>query len=256
MVSEGGVVAEDTWGTGSGEAVEGIGGTRSGEAAEDFHEIRGLLPERLFATDRFPCERVNTYSAVDHLLAVRNTLKGTPEMETLLGSCFGSLFKLPVRRVLSGKAVHGMLTRQVVTKKKYELWPVFGGNPFRFLLAESGEVTGLPCGEFEEGYRIDSRVAPKEEDYDYWERLIGSNRQATIKELVAMVTSDEPLPGWRKLGLCLIIIVDGVLATTSQTQKPSVKNVKRVESLEKFFAFQWGRESFLWTITTMKPAAK
>lgn len=71
-----------------------------------------------------------------------------------------------------------------------------------------------------------------------------------------MVTSDEPLPGWRKLGLCLIIIVDGVLATTSQTQKPSVKNVKRVESLEKFFAFQWGRDSFLWTITMMKPAAK
>lgn len=133
VVSEGGVAAEETWGTGSGEAVEGIGGTRSGEAAEDFNEIRGLLPERLFATDRFPCERVNTYSAVDHLLAVRNTLKGTPEIETLLGSCFGSLFKLPVRRVLSGKAVHGMLTRQVVTKKKYELWPVFGVNPFRVI---------------------------------------------------------------------------------------------------------------------------
>lgn len=109
---------------------------------------------------------------------------------------------------------------------------------------EFGEFTGLPCGEFEEGYRFDLQVPAKEEDYDYWERLTGSNRQAIIKELVAMVTSEKEMPGWRKLGLCLIIIVDGVLATTSQTQKPSVKNIKLVENLEKFFAFQWDRESF------------
>ncbi|KAG2289284.1 hypothetical protein Bca52824_048888 [Brassica carinata] len=46
-------------------------------AVEDLKEG---LPERLFATDRFPNERVNMYSAVDLLLVVRGILNGMPEM--------------------------------------------------------------------------------------------------------------------------------------------------------------------------------
>ncbi|CAN6913047.1 unnamed protein product [Brassica oleracea] len=72
------------------------------------------------------------YSAVDRLLWVRDVLDGTPEMSTLLGSCFGGLFQIHVCRLYSGKVVHSMMTRQLVTKKKYEMWPVFGGNPLRF----------------------------------------------------------------------------------------------------------------------------
>ncbi|CAN7054043.1 unnamed protein product [Brassica oleracea var. botrytis] len=69
------------------------------------------------------------------------------------------------------------------------MWPVFGGggNPLRFSLVEFGEVTGLPCGEFEEGYRIDYQVPEKEENYEYWGRLIGDNRDATIEDLMAML---------------------------------------------------------------------
>lgn len=103
---------------GGGDAGEEIEGQHSGEVAEDNEDIQGLLPKRLFTTDQFLSERVNTYSTLDHLLAVRDALKGTPKMDELMGSCFGSLFKLPVRRVLSVKVVHEMLTRQVVTKKK------------------------------------------------------------------------------------------------------------------------------------------
>nr|VDC90503.1 unnamed protein product [Brassica rapa] len=177
---------------------------RGKEIAEDSTEVEDVkesLPGRLFATDRFPSERVNTYSTTDFLLCVRDLLKGSVEMGQILGSCFGRLFSLPVRRMLAGKVVHGMLTRQVVTKKKYELWPVFGGKPFRFSLVEFGEVTG-------------------------------------------------------KLRLCLIIIVDGVLVPNAQKPKPSLKHVNLVKNLKKFFAFQWGRESFLAAIRTMLPGPK
>ncbi|KAF2550909.1 hypothetical protein F2Q68_00037242 [Brassica cretica] len=58
------------------------------------------------------------YSAVDRLLWVRDVLDGTPEMSTLLGSCFGGLFQIHVCRLYSGKVVHSMMTRQLVTKKK------------------------------------------------------------------------------------------------------------------------------------------
>ncbi|CAN6892912.1 unnamed protein product, partial [Brassica oleracea] len=131
--------------------------------AEGVEDVPARLPERLFATDRYPCERINM-STIDYLLCVRDALSGTEEMAMLLRSCFGSLFRLPVRRLLMGKVIHGMLTRRVLTKKKYVLWPVFGGNPFRFSLVEFGEVTGLPCGEFEEGYSIDYELQPTEEN--------------------------------------------------------------------------------------------
>ena len=196
------------------------------------------------------------YSTIDFLLCVRDALNGTEEMAMLLRSCFGSLFRLPVRRVLMGKVIHGMLTRQVLTKKKYELWPVFGGNPFRFSLVEFGEVTGLPCDEFEEGYSIDYELPATEENYAYWEKLIGPDRDATIGDLVAMVLGDTGMSGSRKLRLCLIIIVDRVLVPTSQIQKPSLKHVNLVKNIKNFFAFQWGRESFAWAIRTMKPGPK
>ncbi|CAN7133300.1 unnamed protein product, partial [Brassica rapa subsp. narinosa] len=61
----------------------------------EVEDVKAAPSERLFATDRYPCERVNMYSTIDNLLWVRNKLDGTPEMEKLMGSCFGSLFKIP-----------------------------------------------------------------------------------------------------------------------------------------------------------------
>ncbi|KAF8097014.1 hypothetical protein N665_0297s0023 [Sinapis alba] len=223
---------------------------------EEVEDVKALLPERLFATDRFPSERVNIYSTVDYLLRVKEALKGTPEMEVLAGSSFGGLFKMPARRLLAGKVIHSLLTRQVVTKKKFEMWPVFGGKPLRFSLAEFGEVTGLPCGEFEEGYTIDYQLAPKEENYRYWGELIGEKRDVTIEELMRRVETDAEMPGWMKLRLCLLVIVEGVLVAAVQKPKPALKHVERVENLDVFFAFPWGRESFAWTISTMKPGPK
>ncbi|CAF2151182.1 unnamed protein product [Brassica napus] len=71
-----------------------------------------------------------------------------------------------------------------------------------------------------------------------------------------MVSDEAEMPGWRKLRLCLIIIVDGVLVPNAQKPKPSLKHVNLVKNLKKFFAFQWGRESFLAAIRTMLPGPK
>ncbi|WZZ28517.1 hypothetical protein YC2023_011918 [Brassica napus] len=86
-------------------------------AVDEVEVVPASLPERLFTTDRFPCEKINMYSTIDFLLCVRDALNGTEEMAMLLRSCFGTLFRFPVRGVLMGKVIHGMLTRQVLTKK-------------------------------------------------------------------------------------------------------------------------------------------
>ncbi|KAH0925215.1 hypothetical protein HID58_017471 [Brassica napus] len=53
-----------------------------------------------------------------------------------------------------------------------------------------------------------------------------------------------------------VVVVDGVLMPKIQKPKPTLQYVKLVENLDKFFSFQWGRESFWWTISTMLPAKK
>ncbi|KAJ4885581.1 Uncharacterized protein Rs2_35674 [Raphanus sativus] len=146
--------------------------------------VKELLPKRLFATDRFPSERTNIYSMADFLLRVRDALKGTPEMLVLLSSCFGGLFKIPARGLYAGRVVHNLMSRQVVTKKKYEMWHVFAGKPFRFSLVEFGEVTGFPCGEFEDGYTIEYQLPETDENYRDRER------HAWVEEAEALSFSD------------------------------------------------------------------
>ncbi|RID52928.1 hypothetical protein BRARA_G00358 [Brassica rapa] len=178
-------------------------------------------------------------------------------MERLLCSCFGPLFRLPVRRcAFSGKMVHGLLSRQLVTKKRFEMWPVFGGFPTRFGLPEFSHVTGLPCGEFEAGYEVDDKLKAKKTDYAFWDKLFGGRRNLNLDDLAAMVVSEDSMSPGKKLRICLIIIVDGVLMPKTQKPKPTLKYVKLVEKLDKFFAFQWGCEWFWWTISTMIPPKK
>ncbi|KAF3610985.1 hypothetical protein DY000_02047361 [Brassica cretica] len=61
----------------------------------EVEDVKAALSEKLFATDRCPCERVHMYLTIGNLLWVRNKLDGTPEMK-LMGSWFGSLFKISV----------------------------------------------------------------------------------------------------------------------------------------------------------------
>ncbi|KAG2299803.1 hypothetical protein Bca52824_036275 [Brassica carinata] len=171
-----------------------------------------------------------------------------------MGSCFGKLFQLPSRRCsYSSVMIHAMLVRKVATKKRYEVWPVFGGNPWRFSLVEFGAVTGLPRGEFANGYVPDFEPAYKEEEYGYWDKLFDCRRDITIPDLVRMVTEDLTLSRGRRLRLCLIIIIDGVLKAATMPVRPTMKHVKLVENLKEFLSFPWGRESFFWTVRTMIP---
>ncbi|KAG2311239.1 hypothetical protein Bca52824_022796 [Brassica carinata] len=61
------------------------------------------------------------------------------------------------------------------------------------------------------------------------------------------------MPGPKKLRLALIIIVDGVLIAHQQMPRPTLKYVRMVQKVDSFCNYPWGRESFLKTITCMKP---
>ncbi|KAF2602809.1 hypothetical protein F2Q70_00026732 [Brassica cretica] len=212
------------------------------------------LPPRLFATDRFPTRRLNIYSSPDLLSFIRNVLRDTPELETIRQSCFGKLFNLPARQCpVSCKLIHAFLTRQLVCLPKNTLWSAFGGSPFRYGLEEFGTVTGLQCGSYPERYTPNTGKAIVAGKDRVWKRLFGKKKYVTIADLCRMLETDKDMDGWNKIRIALIIIVDGVLIAHKQEARPTPRYVRMVENLKTFFAFPWGRESFLKTISCMKP---
>lgn len=215
------------------------------------------LPTRLFATNRYPDARLNVYSSPDILTVIWKVLGGTPEMEKILDSCFGSLFSLRVSECpLSCKLIHALLCRQLQSKQKYELWTVFGGQPLRFSLVEFGSVTGLPCGEFPEEYDPYFQPVPVPGEKYYWDELIGEDRKATLADVCKIFENTSANNGTLRLRLALLLIVDGVLVASSQTHRPTFKYVEMLQDVDAFLSFPWGRESFLKTISTMRPERK
>ncbi|KAL0663675.1 hypothetical protein Bca4012_100512 [Brassica carinata] len=212
------------------------------------------LPPRLFATDRFPTKRLNIYSSPEILPFLRHVLRDTKEFQIIRESCFGKLFDMPAHQCpVSAKLIHSFLTRQLLCLPKNTLWSVFGGNPFCYGLQEFGTVTGLNCASFPEGYHPDiakSVVAGKDE---VWKRLFGKKKIVTIAELCRMLEKEKKMDHWKKIRIALIIIVDGVLIAHKQQARATPRYVMMLKNLTTFFAFPWGRESFLKTISCMKP---
>ncbi|KAG2302950.1 hypothetical protein Bca52824_031601 [Brassica carinata] len=212
------------------------------------------LPSRLFATDRFPISKLNIYSSPEILPFLRHVLRDTPEFHTIRQSCFGKLFDIPSRQAQqSTKLIHSFLTRQLLCVDEHTLWSVFGGKPLRYGLKEFGAVTGLNCGPFPQGYHPDTAKSVVAGKDTVWKKLFGKKKTITIAELYQLLENEKDMSGWKKIRIALIIIVDGVLIAHKQTPRPTPRYVSMLSKLTTFFAFPWGRESFLKTISCMKP---
>ncbi|ESQ29808.1 hypothetical protein EUTSA_v10024008mg, partial [Eutrema salsugineum] len=191
------------------------------------------LPAKLFATDRYPICRLNVYSKPDTLTVLRNLLRDTPELDQILDSSFGGLFRLPANRApISCKLIQALIARQLVTKHKYEMWTVFGGQPLRFSLNEFQIRRGLR-NPIDRGNRDDVKT--------------------TCADITTWLRDDKDMPNDRRIHLALLLIVDCVLIANHQTHSPTPRYVKMVDNLENFLNFPWGRESFIKTLWSMRP---
>ncbi|XP_024013367.1 uncharacterized protein LOC112087728 [Eutrema salsugineum] len=207
--------------------------------------------------DWYPINRINVYSKPDTLTFLSEKLRGTKELDIIINSCFGKLFTFPAARCqISCKLIHVLMSRQLVTKKKYEMWTVFGGHPLRFGLKEFGHVSGMPCGEFPDDYDPDDQPTNVKRVDPFWKELIGNDKKTTLGDIGEMIVNDKKMSSERRLKLALLLIVDGVLIANTQVHKPTLKYMKMLEDLDSFFAFPCGREAFLKTISCMIPARR
>ncbi|KAF2544170.1 hypothetical protein F2Q68_00031915 [Brassica cretica] len=196
------------------------------------------LPERLFATDRFPRHRLNIYSRPNILAFVRHVLRYSPAFGKIRESSFRKLFDLPTRQIpVSCKLIDNLLSRQLLCNQEYTLWSVFGKDPLRFSLEEFGTISGLNCGVFPEGYEAPDhnrkgsnkqKVAHKD---PLWQKIIGKYNNITIAELAAELENDKQMDEWRRIRLALIIIVDKVLIASQQIHRRTLRYVHMLEDV-------------------------
>ncbi|KAG7547470.1 hypothetical protein ISN44_As12g027110 [Arabidopsis suecica] len=235
--------------------------TASADAASSSSDglyAKDSLPSRLFETDRYPTKgRVNSYSKLQYLIDILSILEGTPELTSLLQSQFGTLFSLPVTRCsFSGKLVHNFLCRQIVSHNSHEIWFTYGGHPLRFSILEFESLTGLLCGPYPSKSKIGAAQSNCEGEAPYWYTLLGRNENPTVIDIVSILKNSPTMPGWKKLRLVLIIIVEGILLCGTQPIRPSFPIVEMVKDLEFFFNYPWGRHAFERTVRMLKVGDK
>ncbi|ESQ56378.1 hypothetical protein EUTSA_v10026892mg, partial [Eutrema salsugineum] len=210
----------------------------NGEASNNLLE---KLPKRVLGDGCYPVgARLNIYSKANVIGLLVEALKGTEDLEKLLHSQFGKLFHLPVARCCnSAKLVHTLLSRQLVTMKKHEIWLLFGGQPLRYSIREFKEITGL-------NFNPEPDSTEEEEDVGktgIWKDLFGRATAMNVFDVLEML-KDPDLPRWKRLPLALIVLVDGVLFCNSKNLALTEKYVEMLTDLDKFMLYPWGRVSF------------
>ncbi|ESQ50856.1 hypothetical protein EUTSA_v10022987mg, partial [Eutrema salsugineum] len=209
------------------------------EDGEASNHLSEKLPKRVFGDGCYPVgARLNIYSKANVIGLLVEALKGTEDLEKLLHSQFGKLF------CNSAKLVHALLSRQLVTTKKHEIWFLFGGQPLRYSIREFKEITGLNCNP-------EPDSTEEEEDIGktgIWKDLFGRATAINVFDVLEML-KDPDLPRWKRLPLALIVLVDGVLFCNSKNLALTEKYVEMLTDLDRFMLYPWGRVSFNKTVS-------
>lgn len=104
------------------------------------------LPEQLYQTGYEPTgrKRINNYFNLRWIEVIKESLT-VAQQEMLAESQFRQIMQMG-SHTFSVMFAHQLLARQLVTRKKYELWWRFAGKPIRYGIGDFALVTGLNCG--------------------------------------------------------------------------------------------------------------
>ncbi|KAL0713465.1 hypothetical protein Bca4012_020443 [Brassica carinata] len=213
-----------------------------------------ILLERLFARNCYPSKpRLNIYSETSIVGSLVKSLSGTPEMNCLLGSQFGALFHLPVAHCSNSvKLVHSLLSRQLVTLRRYELWFLFADKPLQFSLREFCDITGLKCEPEVEKVGNDTPSDDVTAGHMWRELFETEELDVTVSEVLVMLEQPS-LPQWKRMPLALIVLVNGLLVCGHKHLQLTPSYIEMLEDTESFLQYPWGREAFLSTLSRLTP---
>lgn len=210
------------------------------ESPED--EAVKPIPELMFAAGKEPVGvRVLTYQSPGAIRRILNALE-EEEVDFIRRSPFGKIVEIADKPVFSGRFARYLLSRQLKTKKKHEVWFRFAGKPVRFSLREFAIVTGLPCGKFPRRSRLKLKETICEKPY--WPSLFGRSEVVTVASVIKMLWRKTVKDRDIRIKFACLAILESVLIPTSLKMKICRDHAEAIEDLDEFFSYPWGRVAF------------
>lgn len=208
------------------------------------------LPERMFRSGVFDGSRkTNAYCNLSWIGTTTSVLSAN-HLRILHESQFGRILQMG-DHTNSVKFIHLLLTLQLKTTKKYELWWEFSGKPMRYAIDDFAYATGLNCEPGKDILRAKTS--------EIWKSLFSTGDAATPEWIVRHKLLDkkelQKLDDLKKFRLVLLVLVEGVVCPKGNTDstgsvRPHV--VEMLRDVDQFLKFPWGRESFLRTVKSIK----
>lgn len=221
------------------------------------------LPKRMFEFGFEPnatMMRINNYFNLRWVDIIRDALEDA-DIEMLMGSQFGNLMQMG-KHTFSVKFVHYLLTRQLVTNKKNELWWLFAGKPIRFGIEDFAFVTGLNCandthhvgsGPDQGKGKLKRKGKASAEPSELWKTLFHKEQKPTTDWVLDKLMEKKRYKDARtRLKLSLLLLVEGLLCPTSRHTIIRPEVVDMLEDIDAFLKYPWGRDSFLLTVRSAK----
>nr|XP_018483955.1 PREDICTED: uncharacterized protein LOC108854791 [Raphanus sativus] len=213
-------------------------------------EGMGLIPDMMFAVGEEPVGvRVLTYQSSGALKRIFTALDAE-EIAAIRSTSFGKLVDIAEKPVFSGRFARCLLSRQLKTKKKYEVWFRFAGKPVRFSLREFAIVTGLPCGKFPPKSRMKLKETIAEKPY--WPCLFGKVESVSVADVIKMLYRKIVKDREIRIKYACLAVLEYVLLPTSSNMKITREHAEAIGDLNEFLSYPWGRVAFQMLIGSIK----
>ncbi|KAG2275453.1 hypothetical protein Bca52824_058008 [Brassica carinata] len=141
-----------------------------------------------------------------------------------------------------------LLSRQLVTKKLYELWWLFTGKSIRYGIGDFVLVTGLNCGTPPTLSLGGQRMGKGEKKDKSKGKQLGGDGAI----LCRLGQKDKYKDEDTRLRLSLLLLVEGIICPTSGLTPIRPEVVEMVSNIGLFMDYPWGRDSFLLTVSSGK----
>ncbi|KAL0711220.1 hypothetical protein Bca4012_018198 [Brassica carinata] len=206
-------------------------------------------PARLYEEGKSPLQH-RSMNHNCHLASLQMVAEsvGLDAWESIKTSSVGVIVRLKeMDYTWSARAVHHLLTNQLVVDNIHELWSLIEGQPIRFSLFEFGEITGLNCEPFD----INDKV---EVDHKaFWEEIgVSPSHGPMLSELRKLFPRirNWPFEKRRMFGLLCVLSI-GILGISPGSRIP-LEEAKRVLDAEAFERYPWGRVGFSSLVNSVK----
>ncbi|KAL1214396.1 hypothetical protein V5N11_016062 [Cardamine amara subsp. amara] len=210
------------------------------------------FPLRLYSLgcEPEPKRSINYHSKTEFLKNVK-TVVGEKVWSDICATSLGVVLRfVELDFTWSSKLVKHLLVRQLVCKKKYELWCLFGGTPARFSLSEFKDITTLNCAPFpdsEDASEANAHVA-------LWRKINVDEKKNPSKKKLMNVLQD--VRSWsdekdKTRFAYLSILATVIIGNDWKTELPSPL-ARMVFDLSKFERYPWGKVAFENLIKSVK----